>query len=107
MPTRSVSAAMSARELRERFIPALDVLAPDVRDLRRVLRPKIRLLARARHVVRAVDDRLHPPQPRVPGRADLLLPKGGGRRRQGDERIAAIVQGEHAIAGRRWHALAL
>src|SRR5258706_1072632 len=107
MPTRSVSAVMSARELSERFIPALDVLAPDVRDLRGVLRPKIRLLARARHVVRAVDDGLHPPQPRVPGRADLLLPEGGGRRRQRDERIAALVQVEHAVAGAGSHELAL
>src|SRR5439155_24576389 len=106
MPTRSVS-AMSARELRERFIRSLDILPSHVRDLRRVLRPKIRLLARARHVVRAVDHRLHPPQPRVPRRADLLLPEAAGRRWQRDERIAALVQVRRAVARAGSHDLAL
>src|SRR6266403_1659649 len=107
MPTRSVSAAtqgpwaptgsMSARQLRERFIRSLDVLPSHVRDLRRVLRPKIRLLARPRHVVRAVDHRLHPSEPRVPRRADLLFSEAGGRPRQRDERIAALVQAQPAV----------
>ena len=50
---------------------------PHEGDLRRFLLPKIGLLARAGHVVGAVDDRLHPPEPRVPRRADLLLGEGG------------------------------
>src|SRR5258705_2910466 len=98
---------MSAHWLVDCLTPALDVLPPYVRDLRRVLRAKIRLLARARHVVRAVDHRLHPPQPRVPARADLILRKGGGGRRQGDERIAALVQVQRAVAGSGAHELAL
>src|SRR2546427_9304683 len=98
---------MSARQLGECFIPSLDVLPSHVRDLRGVLRPKIRLLARTRHVVRAVDHRLHPPEPRVPRRADLLLPEAGGRRRQRDERIAALVQVQPAVARACSHDLAL
>src|SRR2546427_249549 len=99
MPTRRVAPAgtMSGRRLRERFIGSLDVLPWHVRDFRGVLRPKIRLLARTRHVVRAVDHRLHPPEPRVSRRADLLLPETGGRG-QRDERIAALVQVELAVA---------
>src|SRR5688572_10775236 len=92
MPTRSVSAAMSARQLREGFIRSLDIIPPDVRDLRRVLPPKIRLLTRSRHIVRAADHRLHPSEPRVPRRADLLLSEAGGCLRQRDVRIAALVQ---------------
>src|SRR5712691_4213264 len=98
---------MSARQLRECFIRTLDVLPPNVHDLRGVLPPKVRLLARPRHVVRAVDHRLHPPEPCVPRRADLLLPEAGGGRRQSDERIAALVQVEPAAARAGAHDLAL
>src|SRR6266545_897480 len=102
MPTRSVSSASSgiaraggahpARQLGERLIRSLDILASYVCDLRRVFPPEICLLPRARHVVRAVDDRLHPPKSRVPRWADLFLPEAEGRSRQGDERIPALVQ---------------
>src|ERR1041384_1444051 len=81
----------STGQLREGFIRALDVLAPYVGDLGSVFWAEIHLLAGAGHVVRAVDDRLHPPQACVPGRADLFLCEAR-RRGQRDERVAALVQ---------------
>ena len=43
---------------------------------RRIGGAKISLFARARNIMRAVDDRLHPAQARVAGGADLFLAEG-------------------------------
>src|SRR5215467_5142142 len=116
MPTRSVSvtisgpwpagAGMSTAELREGLVRPLEVLSPHVGDLGRVFRPKICLLARARHVVCAADHRLHPPEARIPRRADLLL-REPAPVSQPDKRIASLVQGERAVAHAGPHDLAL
>src|SRR5438046_2690566 len=101
MPTRSGSGG----ELGIGLVGALDVLAPDERDLRRLFRVQVVLLTRPRHVVRAADDRLHPSEPGVACRADLLLAERRGRERH--EYVAARVQDELAAADTRPHDLAL
>ena len=78
--------ASSGRRLRGGFgvgfIGPVDGVADDVGDLRRVLLAQVVLLAGAGDVMGAVHDRLHPAQPRVARRADLLL---------GERHVAAEV----------------
>jgi hypothetical protein len=92
------------RELDIRLVRSIDRVPPDEGDLRRVLQIQIVLLAGARHVVRAAQDGLHPAEPRIPRRADLLLAEAG--RRKGHEGLAALVQQQRAVRDARANDLA-
>ena len=69
------------REFGVGFIGTVNGVAVDKSDFRRFLLAKIGLFARAGNVMRAMHDRLHPAQPRVARRADLLLGESGRRQR--------------------------
>src|SRR6476661_8437713 len=72
-----------------------DRVALDICDFRSFVGVQIKLFARAGHIVRAVDHRLHPAQPSVASRADLF-----GREvhfGKCDVRIAAFVKFQHSI----------
>src|ERR1700690_387358 len=71
------------------FIGTVNSIAADKSDFRRVFLPKIGLFPRPGNVMRAAHDRLHPAQPRIARRTNLLL--GERRHRQSDKRIAAGV----------------
>src|SRR3954471_21769495 len=74
------------------FIRAVDGITIDEVNLRRVLLPQVCLFACAGDVVRAPDNLLHPPQPRVARRGDLLL--GEFHRRERHIALTAFMQAQ-------------
>src|SRR5271154_5960835 len=63
------------------FIGSVNGVTVDKMDFRSFLRAKIILLARATNVMAAIQNRLHPAQPRIASRTDLLLGERGLRQR--------------------------
>src|SRR5262249_7109151 len=55
------------------FIRTVNGLAVDIRNFRGFLPAQVVLFACAGNVMRAMDDRLHPTQPRIAGGADMFL----------------------------------
>src|SRR5687768_6816797 len=87
------------------IIGTVDEIAIHVSNFRRFLARQISLLARARNVVRAMQDGLHPAQPRITRGTDLFLREIHGR--QSLVGIAAFVQLQFTIHKTRSHDFSL
>src|SRR5262245_17037831 len=101
----NASTGKRSGELDMGLVRSIDRVPADERDIGRVREVQVVLLAGAGDVVRAAQHGLHPSEPRVARRTDLLLAEGG--RRDGDEGLAALVQQQRSILDARAHDLAL
>src|ERR1019366_9449517 len=83
------SSGASSGEFGVGFIGSVNGVAVHNGDFGRVFGAKIIFLARASNVMSAMQHGLHPAQPRIARRTDLLL--GERSQRQRDKRIATLM----------------